>query len=110
VLAELLAGWFAAGNGFLAPAGCRIAQAAFKGEVFKQFAVEFDALRQKGRIAENFREKKYGAKSWVELLTILDEAPPDEDRLEALKAMFYSVNKVNVGFTGNSERLQSPLL
>jgi hypothetical protein len=44
-----------------------------------------------------FREKKYGAKSWVELLTILDEAPPDEDRLEALKAMFYSVNKVNVG-------------
>jgi hypothetical protein len=31
ILAEILAGWFSTGNGFLAPAGCRIAQAAFKG-------------------------------------------------------------------------------
>jgi hypothetical protein len=28
-----------------------------------------------------------GYKSWVELLTILDEEVPDEDRLQALKAM-----------------------
>jgi hypothetical protein len=96
VLAELLAGWFASGNGFVAAAGCRIVQAAFKGEVFQQFATEFNYLRSKGKIPDNFKEKKYGQKSWVELLTIIDEETPDEDRLEALKAMFYSVNKINV--------------
>jgi hypothetical protein len=95
VLAELLAGWFAMGNGFLAAAGCRVAQAAFKGQVFEQFAREFKFLREKGKIPDDFQDKKYGRKSWVELLTILDEEVPDEDRLEALKAMFYSVNKIN---------------
>jgi hypothetical protein len=30
VLADLLAGWFFVGNGFIVAAGCRIAQAAFK--------------------------------------------------------------------------------
>jgi hypothetical protein len=95
VLGELLAGWFSTGNGFMAAAGCRIAQAAFKGQVFKQFATEFKYLREKGKIPDDFREKKYGGKSWVELLTVLDDEVPDEDRLEALKAMFYSVNKIN---------------
>jgi len=95
VLSELLAGWFATGNGFLAATGCRVAQAAFKGRVFEQFAKEFNHLRQAGKIADDFQEKKYGCKSWVELLTILDEETPDEDRLDALKAMFYSVNQIN---------------
>jgi hypothetical protein len=95
VLAELLAGWFATGNGFLATAGCRVAQSAFKGRVFEQFAREFNHLRQAGKLPDDFQEKKYGRKSWVELLTVLDEETPDEDRLEALKAMFYSVNEIN---------------
>jgi len=95
VLAEVLAGWFSTGNGFMVAAGCRVAQAAFKGKVFRQFARELKYLREKGKIADDFREKKYGAKSWVELLTILDDETPDENRLDALKAMFYSVNKIN---------------
>jgi hypothetical protein len=33
--------------------------------------------------------------SWVELFTVIENETPDEDRLEALKAMFYSVNKIN---------------
>lgn len=96
VLAESLAGYFAVGNGFFASAGVRLAQSAFKGEVFQQFEKELRYLRKKGRIPDDFTEKKYGKKSWVELLTILDEEIPDEDRLEALKAMFYSVNKINI--------------
>lgn len=40
--------------------------------------------------------KKNGEKSWVELLTVLDEEVPDEDRLEALNAMFYSINKIGI--------------
>jgi hypothetical protein len=102
VLAELLAGWFSVGNGFMAAAGCRIAQAAFKGRVFQQFASEFKQLRDKGKIPDDFVGKKYGYKSWVELVTILDEELPDEDRLEALNAMFYSVNKIGVA---DSERI-----
>jgi hypothetical protein len=33
--------------------------------------------------------------SWVELFTVIANETPDEDRLEALKAMFYSVNKIH---------------
>jgi DNA-binding transcriptional regulator of glucitol operon len=96
VLAELLAGWFSVGNGFMAAAGCRIAQAAFKGRVFEQFGREFKQLRDKGKIPDDFMKGKYGEKSWVELITTLDEEIPDEDRLKALSAMFYSVNKLNL--------------
>jgi hypothetical protein len=102
VLAELLAGWFASGNGFMAAAGCRIVQAAFKGRIFQQFAKEFSDLKQNGKIAEDFNERPYGYKSWVELLTILDEETPDAERVEALKAMFYSVNKIS---TTDGERI-----
>jgi hypothetical protein len=96
VLAESLAGYFSVGNGFWAAAGTRLAQAALKGSVFQQFGREFKYLRDKGKLPDDFTEKKYGRKSWVELLTTLDEDIPDEDRLEALSAMFYSVNKINV--------------
>lgn len=96
VLAESLAGFFSVGNGFWASAGTRLAQAALKGRVFQQFETEFKYLRDKGKIPNDFAEKKYGYKSWVELLTTLDEDVPDEDRLEALKATFYSVNRVDI--------------
>src|ERR1039458_2484323 len=94
VIAEVLAGFFSSGNGYWA-AGCKLAQAALKGRVFQQFALEFKQLRAKGAIPDDFAEKKYGAKTWVELMTTLDEETPDEDRAEALKAMFYAVNKIN---------------
>jgi hypothetical protein len=96
VIAESLAGYFSVGNGFWAAAGTRLAQAALKGRVFQQFEREFRCLREKGKIPDNFTDKKYGYKSWVELLTVLDEEVPDEDRLEALNAMFYSINKIGV--------------
>ncbi len=102
VLAEVVTGYVMTGNGFWTGFGCRLAQAAFKGRLFQQFGREFKQLREKGAIPENFAEKKYGFKSWVELLTILDEETPDEDRLEALKAMFYAVNKTN---TTHGERI-----
>jgi hypothetical protein len=56
--------------------------------------MEVEDLRKKGKIDDNFGDRKYGFQSWVELLNIIDEDAPDEDRLEALKAMFYSINKV----------------
>ncbi len=96
VIAEVTTGLIANGNGYWAGVGCRIAQAALKGRVFQHFAKEFKELRDKGRIPDEFTDKKNGYNSWVELLTILDEETPDEERLEALKAMFFAVNKVGI--------------
>jgi hypothetical protein len=95
VLSEVVTGYVMTGNGFWAGFGCRLAQAAFKGLAFQQFAREFMKLRNTGAIPDDFKERKYGFKTWVELLTILDEETPDEDRAEALKAMFFAVNRVN---------------
>ena len=79
----------------LAVYGGKIAQAALKGHLFEEVAREVNRLREKGKIDENFGETKYGYQSWVQLLTIIDNECPDPDRLEALKAMFFSVNRVN---------------
>jgi hypothetical protein len=102
VFAELVTAYMATGNGFWAGLGCRLVQAAFKAQMFQQFALEFKKLREAGAIPDDFREKKYGFKTWVELMTVLDEETPDEERAEALKAMFYAVNKVN---TTDAERI-----
>lgn len=67
-----------------------------KGKLLQEVCREIKELRDKGKIPDDFAEKKYGFKSWVELLKTVDEEAPDVDKLEALKAMFYSVNKVNV--------------
>lgn len=78
---------------FAAP-GVRIVQGALKGQLFQQAAREVKTLQEKGKIDKNFEERKYGFQSWVELLTVIDEETPDQDRLEAMKAMFYLANKI----------------
>lgn len=75
--------------------GVRIVQAAFKGQSFYQLGREIKLLREKGKLAEDFEQNKYGYQTWVELLSVIDEDTPDKDRLEALKAMFWACNKVN---------------
>jgi hypothetical protein len=79
---------------YFAPVG-RIVQGALKGEVFEQVQREVRQLREKGRIPDDFAAKKYGFRSWGELLITIDDDTPDEDTLEALKAMFYSINKIS---------------
>ena len=68
-----------------------------KGKLYQQVGREIKDLREKGKILEDYADEKhkYGAKSWVELLTVIDEDTPDADKLDALKEMFYAVNKVN---------------
>jgi hypothetical protein len=95
VIAQATVEFFSRGPKALVGPGVRVVQGALKGNLFKQLAMEVEDLRKKGEIDDNFGERKYGFQSWVELLSIIDEETPDEDRLEALKAMFYSINKVN---------------
>jgi hypothetical protein len=94
-IAETITGALAVGKTGTMVAGGRIVQALLKGKQFQQFGSEFKKLREAGKIPDDFAEKKYGFQTWVELMTIIDEETPDCDRLEALKAMFFSVNKAN---------------
>lgn len=94
-IAEVITGALGDGTQGAMVAGGRLVQALLKGRLLQQFAREFKRLRDTGRIPDDFAEKKYGFQTWVELMKIIDEELPDPERLEALKAMFFAVNKVN---------------
>jgi hypothetical protein len=79
----------------LASTAVRVAHATLKGKLFEQFAAEVKDLREKGALPDNFADKKNGYNTWVDLLKIIDDESPDEDHLEALKAMFLAANRVN---------------
>lgn len=91
---EAVTGAFGLGakHGFVA-AG-RIAQGILKGRMYEQCAEEWRRLRDAGKIPENLGDRKHGLYTWAELMKIIDDECPDEERLEALKAAFYAVNKV----------------
>lgn len=96
-LVEMVTGAAASGKmGLLVSVGKGV-QGLLKYRNFRQFGEEFRRLRDKERIPGDFAEKKYGFQSWVELMTIIDEECPDEERLEALKAAFYAINKIGQG-------------
>ncbi len=95
-IAETITGAFAVKTSGLMASGGRIVQSILKAKLFEQWAKEFKKLREEGRIPDDFANKKYGFQTWVELMSIIDEDSPDADRLEALKAMFLAVNRVNV--------------
>ncbi len=75
--------------------GGRLVQATLKGKLLKQVAREINDFIEKGRIKEDYANSKYGFKSLVELLEFIDSEVPDEDRLQAVKAMFVAVNAVD---------------
>ena len=101
-IAETMTGALSIGKTGAAVAAGRIVQGILKGRTFRQFGTEFKKLRDTGKIPDDFAEKKYGFQTWVELMTIIDEDSPNADRLEALKAMFFDVNKTN---TSDGERI-----
>jgi hypothetical protein len=92
---ESMTGFLASGPKEWTLAMGRIIQAPLKAKLFQQVAQEINAFRQKGKIPDDFAERKNGAQTWTELFTIIDTESPDQERLEALKAMFFSVNKIN---------------
>ena len=95
VIAECVSGWLHRGTKESVLAVPRVAVAALKGKAFEQFGREFEKWRESGRVPDNYAEKKYGYSSLAELLAEIDSNPTDEDRLEALKAMFLATNKSN---------------
>lgn len=94
-IVESITGALASGPKSWAVSAGRLVQGALKAKLFEQLSREIKELRDKGKIPDDFAEKKNGFQSWVELMTIVDEESPDPERLDALKAMFFAVNKVN---------------
>lgn len=92
---EALTGALSLGAKYGVVAVGHIAQAALKGKIYEQLAEEWKTLREAGKIPENLGETKHGLYTWAELMKIIDDECPDSDRLDALKAAFYAVNKIN---------------
>ncbi len=63
-----------------------------------------ERLRDAGKLPGDFAERKNGFHTWAELMAIIDDECPDADRIEALKSMFYAVNKANAT---DMERIQA---
>jgi hypothetical protein len=95
VIAGAITEGLANGSKALVGPAVRIAHSVLRGKLLQQFAQETKELQEKGKLANDFAERKYGYATWVDLLTVIDREAPDEERLEALRAMFYSANKVN---------------
>lgn len=94
-IAEAVTGALSLGNSDAILVSGRLVQATLKGKLLKQVAREIRGLIEKGRIKEDYANSKYGFKSLVELLEFIDSEVPDEDRLQAVKAMFVAVNAVD---------------
>jgi hypothetical protein len=77
-------------------AGGRVAQAILKGRAMKQLGKELEELHQKGKLREDYADSKYGFHSLVELLTLIEEETPDEDKLRTAKALFLALNSPQV--------------
>jgi hypothetical protein len=103
-IADTINGALGVGTKGVFASGGRIVHALLKGRLLTQWSHEFKSLRDAGRLEEDFADTKYGFQTWVELMSIIDEGTPDADRLEALKAAFYAVNKVKAE---DAERIQA---
>jgi len=96
VIAGVLIETFSQGPGAFTEPLIRVGVAALTGRVLEQFANEIKYFREKGKIPDDWAEKPQGFQTWVELLNAIDQDLPDEERIGALKAMFFAVNRVNV--------------
>lgn len=94
---EIVTGAAAGGAKGLFVSMGRIAQSILKADLQYGVIAEMKRLSDAGRIPEDIGRTKYGAHTWAEFMKIIDDDPPDADRLEALKAAFYAVNKVDAG-------------
>ena len=92
---ETITGAFAGGGKGLFVSAGRIAQGLVKGQIYDVLADEIRRLREAGKLPDNLGETKRGLYTWAELCAIIDSECPDADRMEALKAAFYNVNKVS---------------
>jgi hypothetical protein len=94
-IAGQIADWLLLGTKALILSGPKIATAAITVKVLEQFGKELSNWKKNGSIPEDFAGRKPGWSSFVELFAEIDSNPTDEERLDALKAMFLAANRTN---------------
>lgn len=92
-IAAAVTGAIATGSVGLALSAGRLVQGALRGNFAKQFAEELNNLIETGKIPEDFTKKKFGFKSFTEVFSFIENEDIDEERFNAVKAMFYAMNK-----------------
>ncbi|MBI5530234.1 MAG: hypothetical protein HY918_01910 [Candidatus Doudnabacteria bacterium] len=96
-IAAIISAGLAMGKEEIILAGGRILQGALVGKMKQQLGQELQFLLDKGKIKPNYGDKKYAVDSFAELLNFIDNEAPDEDRFDAIKAMFFAVIKEKDG-------------
>jgi len=94
-IAEIVTGALAEGMKGVALSAGRLVQGALKVQLLTQFAREVYYFRERGKIKEDFARDKYCFQSWAELIAVIDSEAPDEDRIKAMKAAFFAINRIN---------------
>jgi hypothetical protein len=94
-IAEIVTGALGEGMKGVAMSAGRLVQGALKVQLLTQFAREINYFRERGKIEEDFAKDKYGFQGWVELIAVIDSETPDEDRVKAMKAAFFAINRIN---------------
>jgi hypothetical protein len=75
----------------------QLAQAIIKGKMHEQLAEEWKTLREAGKIPEGVSETEHGLYTCAELMKIIDDECPDEERLEALgRALCTSIESYKI--------------
>ena len=106
-IAEAITGGLAIGSKGLAQAAGRIVQGAIKGKGMQQFSKELRKLSKEGKIKDDYANNKHGFQSFCELLDFIDSEAPDDERLRAVKAMFF--NLISVDSNAGEETLNYKL-
>jgi hypothetical protein len=94
-IAGQIADWLLFGTKALILSGPKIATAAITVKALEQFGKELGNWKKNGSIPDDFAGRKPGWSSFVELFAEIDSNPTDEERLDALKAMFLAANRTN---------------
>jgi hypothetical protein len=94
-IAGQMADWLLVGGKALILAGPKIALTAITVKALERFGKELSNWRKNGSIPEDFAGRAPGWQSFVELFAEIDSNPTDEERLDALKAMFLAANRTN---------------
>lgn len=89
-IAETLTGILASDTKDIKLFAGKLIQASIKGSLLTQLGKEIETLRKKGAIKEDFFQSRTNQACFKELLGFIDDEVPDEDRFNAMKALFFS--------------------
>jgi len=89
-IAEALTGILASDLRDIKLSAGRLVQASIKFKLFTQLGKELKEYIEKGKIKENYYATNKNQASLCELLELIDEEIPDEERFKAMKSIFFT--------------------